>query len=620
MQDQFLCNYKKGDEHNMKGTVVSLWIKTFKDIYGEENINKALSMVGWQADRVISPLEDINDAEVKKFFNSVAKQVGKEESVVLRELGRNNILAFRKWFPSYFERKSLKGFITLMDDVHTQITKKIKGARPPRILVKELSSTEIELKYVSKRGFFDYFIGLLEGSAEVFKEKLEWTELERGQTLDGLSFLNVRLKFEKMDDVVKSHSVNKFLTFGFIRNIPVKIAIYSALIFAAVYILPDIPNRFATGLIYSAVSFAAVFLVSMGSLYPMKDFRDELERMSGLDFSGNTSIKTGDEFEKYASLFNTIKENIRKDFLVLKGGTDDMYRFTKEFGEIADKMKALSDGISSAVQEVAYGAVHQAEETEKVVYELNNNITSINNIASLESKEKEQLEKSVETITKSHEDMEKAAGMIAAVKDNFEKVNLRAEALAEKAKEIMTIVTTVASISDQTNLLALNAAIEAARAGEAGKGFAVVAEEIRKLAESSKNAVKTINDNLLKFTGEISSVVEEISNQFEQLEESNRTLIQVSQENMSSTEQVSHVAHEISKLVEELSNETARITAVFESIHSLAAIAEENSASSEEMSANVTEYSDKIKDLMEYIQQLEQLTLEFKGEIKKYAI
>jgi len=181
--------------------------------------------------------------------------------------------------------------------------------------------------------------------------------------------------------------------------------------------------------------------ISMGTLYPMRDFRDELERMGSLDFSGNTSIRTGDEFEKYASLFNTIKENIRKDFLMLKGGTDDMYRFTKEFGEIADKMKTLSDSISSAVQEVAHGVVHQAEETEKVVYQLNNNITSINNIANLEIKGKEQLEKSVETITKSHEGIEKVTGMIVEVKDNFAKVNLRAEDLAEKAKEIMTIVT-----------------------------------------------------------------------------------------------------------------------------------------------------------------------------------
>ncbi len=210
--------------------------------------------------------------------------------------------------------------------------------------------------------------------------------------------------------------------------------------------------------------------------------------------------------------------------------------------------------------------------------------------------------------------------MLVQVKDNFAKVNQRANYLAEEANESLEIVNTVASISNRTNILALNASIEASRAGEAGKGFAVVADEIRKLAETTRNAVKEINDNLVNFTGEIGSVVQEITDQFVQLEESNRTLGQVSQENMEATNQVSAVAHEISKLVERLSNETALMTSVFENIHSLSAIAEENSASSQEMSATVMEYSDKIKELMEYIQQLEELTLEFKTEIRKYVI
>lgn len=604
----------------MKGTVVSLWIKTFKDSYGDEKINKAMQSVKWQTDRIITPLEDIDDAEITAFFQAVSNNVGKDLSVVLRELGRKNILAFKKWFPSYFERKSLKGFIKMMDDVHTQITKKIKGARPPRLIVTELSPTEIRLRYASKRDFFDYMVGLLEGSAELFKEKLEWTEIDRGTTSEGDHYYDVKVTFEKQEDIVRDHKLNQILSLGFIRNIPAKIAIYTALIFALAYILPNLKQNLVSGLLYMVVVFVAAFLIAAVSLTPMKDLKEELEKLENLDFSGSSGMKTGDALEDYAGQFNTIKDHIRKDLVFLKGGTDDMYRFTKDFSEIALKMKGLSDNISNVVQEVAYGAVHQAEETEKAVYALNNNIENLNNIVKMEIHEKEQLEKSVKTISQSHDDVEKVTGMIVDVKDNFAKVNQRAEALAERAKEIMTIVTTVASISEQTNLLALNAAIEAARAGEMGRGFAVVADSIRKLAESSKGAVKTINDNLLEFVGEIDSVVEDIANQFEQLEQGNQTLGSVAKGNMSSTKRVAHVVEQVVKLVEELSGETERITSVFENIHSLAAIAEENSASSEEMSASVTEYSEKIKDLMSYIEQLEQLAQDFKGELRKYTL
>jgi hypothetical protein len=64
--------------------------------------------------------------------------------------------------------------------------------------------------------------------------------------------------------------------------------------------------------------------------------------------------------------------------------------------------------------------------------------------------------------------------------------------LSEASKNIENIVISIRAIADQTNLLALNAAIEAARAGEQGRGFAVVAQEVKKLAEESKNSIKIV--------------------------------------------------------------------------------------------------------------------------------
>ncbi|MDO8706310.1 MAG: methyl-accepting chemotaxis protein, partial [Sulfuricaulis sp.] len=75
--------------------------------------------------------------------------------------------------------------------------------------------------------------------------------------------------------------------------------------------------------------------------------------------------------------------------------------------------------------------------------------------------------------------------------------------LSEQSQAIGEIIATVNDLAEQSNLLAVNAAIEANKAGEQGKGFAVVAQEVKSLAEQSKQAtaqVRTILGDIQKAT------------------------------------------------------------------------------------------------------------------------
>jgi len=76
----------------------------------------------------------------------------------------------------------------------------------------------------------------------------------------------------------------------------------------------------------------------------------------------------------------------------------------------------------------------------------------------------------------------------------------------DSVNKIYEATALITSIAEETNLLSLNASIEAARAGEAGKGFAVVAEQIRVLAEQSKETVSNIQEVTQSVVGAVDNL------------------------------------------------------------------------------------------------------------------
>ena len=126
--------------------------------------------------------------------------------------------------------------------------------------------------------------------------------------------------------------------------------------------------------------------------------------------------------------------------------------------------------------------------------------------------------------------------------------------------------------------------------------------------------------NLAAFTGGLNNLVGQVNQQYTQLDAGNRMLVSVLDGNRTSTSQIATVTEGISRLIGRLSDEAKQLASVYENIHSLAAIAQENSASSEEMSANVTEYAERIKELIANIHQMEELTDNYQKELRKYKV
>ncbi|GAB6155443.1 methyl-accepting chemotaxis protein [Desulfosporosinus burensis] len=120
----------------------------------------------------------------------------------------------------------------------------------------------------------------------------------------------------------------------------------------------------------------------------------------------------------------------------------------------------------------------------------------------------EEILSSVEEIYASAENLSAQSQELSATAKTMDDETLHVQ---RDIVHVADIAMAIKKISQQSNILGINAAIESACAGESGRGFGVVADEIRKLADHTKNSAITIEQDVLEVHSSVSRLVDYVS-------------------------------------------------------------------------------------------------------------
>lgn len=442
------------------------------------------------------------------------------------------------------------------------------------------------------------------------------------------------------------------------------------------------PVRNATYLMLLAGVVLTVFSVAIISRFatrltrPLLEVAIKLEDIaSGAgDLTQRIEVKSNDEAGRVARAFNSIveklggimgdiaqvAENVNKSSQELSNATNQQADVMNEIAlSVADSARGISEQnnsiivtrestlqLSSAIEQIAKGAAETAE--------------SVNNAFALSTKMIEMTELSSKAIdninlkTRSNAEFAKegqeAVGNVVFAMKNIEVGVAESvesfQSLEVNSQEVEEVVKIINEISDQINLLALNAAIEAARAGEYGRGFAVVAEEIRVLANKTRESTNEISSILetiglsveqaskvvehtsvqivegTSVTNTAAMILEEISKSAESVQESVLEIIELTEKINKGSGSIGNLMTSLATITEQSSAATEEINAnsleLTRAVDLIATISDENAASSEEVSAAIEEQSATIEEMAANANSLANLSHQLKQVIDQF--
>ncbi|WP_306589961.1 methyl-accepting chemotaxis protein [Geothrix sp. 21YS21S-4] len=326
-----------------------------------------------------------------------------------------------------------------------------------------------------------------------------------------------------------------------------------------------------------AVGIAAAILITRGITQPLDTFGTLLTEVSRGNLRVQATVDSEDEIGHLGQALNRTVESLRTTLRKVADSAASVASGATQLSASSDEMSATTDQIAKSGETIHASAESMAAAIAQFsasVQEVATNVrTSVGH--------SDAAVKAAEEGTRGGQQMAQGMGRI---KDSMGNIGKAIQVIQEIAR--------------QTNLLSLNAAIEAAKAGSLGKGFAVVAEEVRKLAERSRQAAIEIEGLLVESRDSVEggeAAVQHTAQFLTNIQDAITSMSSMVLEIGSATDEQANTSEEVAKQVEDVNREIGQ-----------------NAAATQEMSATVQEIARTANALALISEELSAVMQQFK--------